>query len=791
MDNSKFGHLIQFPGDDSWALWRWAVLRSAGFTATKVLEVSDSEVSSSADEMLRMEKITSGHRVVAKDAHQTLDVEDYRQTFNSARIRISHAIRKFLNDDRFLEAIIWQNRSCFHAGISSLLRQPAERLRSRDRQNEDLVVSYLQRYCTKNDTIGFFGPVGWAELSMEVGSLSMKLGKNFLSERNVYFEQWTIEEFAESLVAKNHLRPWCIPLCSPFIYLQGTTLHQAGSDSVSVDTKIALLLHKCDGSYTAADIAGELVCSKKCDFQSINEVYKLLECMRNAGWISWSLGIPFTSNPEKVLRKRLEQVEDVRLRSSSLGALEELESLRDEVEGAAGDSEMLDTALGELNKYFAHFTGKDSVRHTDSDNLGKSLVYEDCRRDIEISVGASLLEKLSPPLSLLLESTRWFSCELASEFRKIFDEVYYKLCDQRNAKHVNFSRFISEIFPIVTGKVVPESISRVTNDFQSKWYNILAISQTESTMSFSSEQLREPVFDAFSTRLEPWKSACHNSFDIMIAAENINAIDEGRYLFVLGELHQCLNNLMQTCFLNEHPTPENLLKAFKADMPSPRVALVPSLKFPSISTRSNIYFASEDDFRMVVSTDAYGIRSDRVLEAENLVVEKINGNLCVRTRDASVRFDLIECLSDVLRTYATHHFQIVPSSTYAPRIMIDKLVISRETWSFSVDEVPFAFIENRAEAFLEARRWIRDHDMPRFVFVTVPVEAKPFYIDFDSPIFVNILARIVRKVERSDYDESDITITEMLPTFDQMWLTDREGNRYSSELRMVVVDRKK
>ena len=41
--------------------------------------------------------------------------------------------------------------------------EPAKR-NSQQRQHEALVASYLQRYCAKNDSIGFFGPVGWSQI---------------------------------------------------------------------------------------------------------------------------------------------------------------------------------------------------------------------------------------------------------------------------------------------------------------------------------------------------------------------------------------------------------------------------------------------------------------------------------------------------------------------------------------------------------------------------------------------------------------------------------------------------
>ena len=41
-----------------------------------------------------------------------------------------------------------------------------------------------------------------------------------------------------------------------------------------------------------------------------------------------------------------------------------------------------------------------------------------------------------------------------------------------------------------------------------------------------------------------------------------------------------------------------------------------------------------------------------------------------------------------------------------------------------------------------------DHGIPRFVFVKAPVEIKPLYLDLDSPIYMEILAKLIRRMSR-------------------------------------------
>jgi hypothetical protein len=72
------------------------------------------------------------------------------------------------------------------------------------------------------------------------------------------------------------------------------------------------------------------------------------------------------------------------------------------------------------------------------------------------------------------------------------------------------------------------------------------------------------------------------------------------------------------------------------------------------------------------------------------------------------------------------------------------------------------------------------------VFYRVPVELKPAAADFRSIVLVNLFAKHIRQTQAAGHTQ--YTVTEMLPDLDQLWLTDRQGRRYSSELRIIAYD---
>ena len=140
-------------------------------------------------------------------------------------------------------------------------------------------------------------------------------------------------------------------------------------------------------------------------------------------------------------------------------------------------------------------------------------------------------------------------------------------------------------------------------------------------------------------------------------------------------------------------------------------------------------------------------------------------------------------------------FKLLPPQHHSPRITIDRLVISRETWRFSPSKLSFLCDESEAgramaTRFMAIRRWAREQCIPRFVFIKVPVEEKPVYLDLDSPISIDVFSRIVRRTAAQGTDDESIQVVEMLPDPEHVWLPDAAGQRYTSELRFVAVDQK-
>jgi hypothetical protein len=199
-------------------------------------------------------------------------------------------------------------------------------------------------------------------------------------------------------------------------------------------------------------------------------------------------------------------------------------------------------------------------------------------------------------------------------------------------------------------------------------------------------------------------------------------------------------------------------------------------------------FVSPQDLRLIFSNDVCGIPASQALPIADLVVTDYGQGPLARTRDGKRHFDLIECFAGLLGMEVVDHFKIVGPTTYTPRIAIDRLVVCRETWRFLPGDLVFPYEKTDSERFLAARRWMHAHNLPRCVFVKMPTERKPFYVDFSSPILINMLAKAIRQAAERSVGGELFTVTEMLPRHDQLWLNDAQRRQYTSELRFVAVD---
>lgn len=767
--NEQDPHFIEI-ASGRWRVWRGAVLRGAGFPVHLVARLGDAHLAQMADKVVD-EAAGSVLRPVSPI------VRDFASVYEQSALAAARRLAQTARSERFREAITWQNLPL----IDSLLDRfdPEARGTARQRKRETVIASYLQRYTTKNESIGFFGPVSWARWSE--GKTHLDVGSGFLRRRSVYFENWAIDALRESIAARPSVRRQIAPRRNPSHYLdvaEGRVVRGLGRPVLLTLEQLELLL-AIDGSKTVDEITAQL--GK--DATAVDEMLRGLE---KADVVRVDLGGPLEAFPEKTLARQLAHIagpsgDEVR------GMLTRLVTARDEVARAAGDAELLRQALGALNATFVEITGRPASRMHGKTYAGRTLVYEDCQRSTEAVLSQRVLADLEAPLSLVLDSGRWLTARLAQAYERRFDELWDRATSRTGASEVPLHTLLALASrDFYTGDGLPQIARDAAAELTDRWAGILRVGKSRTPVQRDPEDLRDAVRTEFASLAPGWTSARHHSPDVMIAAADIDAVERGDYLLVLGELHLAFNTVESRALVEQHDDPVDLLRMSEAAIGGPRFVPAAPREWGSTTSRTSPPSAliSEDNVYWSVGPDDDSHLPGGSLPVAALVVCRQDGVLTVKHRSGRVLAPLVDFLGEYLSGVAVNCFALLPRARHTPRVTIGRLVVARESWRITTRECDWVNNMDEHVRYLYMRAWKRRHGLPDRAFYKVPTETKPSFVDFASPALVNVLATHVRQLAPDD----SVSLSEMLPDLNEAWLADDTGSRYTAELRMVVAE---
>jgi len=814
-----------------WTLWRAICVRGAGFAVESVIDLAAPAAAKAVDEWLARQDTCEalqqqalltceeGNRLGAPCAGSALTraikqlkankipepfeatqlvreaIERYadalgraqtqadavKQVFAEAVLATGARLRQAAKDPRMRAAMLWQNRNAVKGTVDALLRKPAGAVDSKTREHERLVASYLQRYCTKNDTIGFFGPVGWGSIDDAERAIELHVGTQLLRKRSVYFETWGVQLLAATLAADPELRPHVVPRRMPTVRLEGNVLLHSAGRATELPSEYASLIGACDGERTAAEIAA-LVCSDEhLALSGPQEVFGLLEQLVEKRVLTWSLEIPTTlARPEQNLRQQLARAPECEARTRALAIVDEFETLRTNVAAAGEDERPLDDSIAALDLAFERVTGTAAQRRGGQAYAGRTLLFEDCVRDVDLRLGRALIDRLAPALTLLLQAARWYTFEVGRRYLNELSAVHARLRAETGNPSIELLHFLSQVEDLFSGSQTRSTplVQSVIQELHARWAQVLQLPTDARRVERSAAELQSAVEQIFAAPHPGWPGARYHSPDVMIAAPSVEAIARGEYTLVLGELHTGDNTASNPVFIHQHPDASELVRCVEHDLQEPRISpVVPKER----STRADQLSISRRDFEVEFGTTRSARPRSQVIPAAELVVDYTDDTLYVRTRDGRLRFHVLAFFENYLKLESIAHFTLLAKATHVPRVTIDGVVVARERWVFDSSEFGFASRPEPLERFVATRRWVAQHGLPRLVFVKSPEETKPCFVDFDSPVFVEIFAKLARRA-------AWLSLSEMLPAVDQTWLVDHAGHSYTSELRLVAVD---
>ena len=712
-----------------WSLWRTFMVRAAGLPVALLAPVR------------------SG-----------LDADVADAAWQDALAAERTALRRAAARDEFREALTWQNRGAAVEGLARWLASPPDRDDKRARQRERLVLSYLQRYCAKNDTIGFFGPVGWGTLDDEADVMvAYRPGPGLLASRCVYLEPWAVAAFIATWLADPAFAaavPWRL---HPRAWISGDRLFGLPGTRAR-DGGQALTLEEAQALAALRDGAGTAGLPP--------------ERLRAAGWAVPALAAPWSAEPHRDVERKLARLPEVPAVAAARADLAWLAASRQAVADAAGHPGRLELALGQLETGFTERTGVASRRHAGKTYGGRTLIYEDARRDLATVAGGRLLAGVAAPLALALEAARWFTVQAGDRHRQALAAADTRLL-ARHGPGYGLPWLWDEMRAIFQGPD-PLGLDEVRAALAAGWAASLEVTADKGRRARRDSAAVGPAVRArFAAQGPGFAGARHHGIDLLVAE------GEGEALVVLGELHPGGHPFSMLAAREQSPAPAELEAAFRADLPG----------HGALPVLPDAYCRAAEDARLAphwwhVLTDP---RCDswrapeRQLQIGELVVRAGPGGPWVARRNGSALFPAEQLFERWLRLVVGAKFRLAPEAPHWPRVTVDGLVVSRETWRVDPQTVVPALSAKGAEGYRRLRRWGDALGLPERVFVGTPEEVKPFMFDRGSVLGTMLFASFARRA-------SGLVITEMLPDLPQATVPDAAGARYTGELRFVAVD---
>lgn len=738
------------------------MLRSAGFPVEGLLRLGFADLAAAADAA----------------ASPACNEDDFGVLWERRIHDLQARLLEIARSDEFQAAVAWQNLHVVETALEPLLRGDGSRRDAKRRRRERLVSMYWQRYCAKNDTIGFFGPGAWGTLAPRRPATAVAAGRSLTRSSTVYFEHWAIDAIARRLQDSFDLGPWLAPRRAPFLRLDGTCVRIPGRDDAATDDLAAAILGRADGSAPAGALVRAL--ASELDGVSADSVYERLEALRRARWVVWQVEIPPDISPERHLRGLLERIEDDAIREEAVAALTRLEAARARVAAVERDPRALRVALGDLEREFVEVTGRHARRRAGKTYGGRTLTFLECVRDVELVLGADFVDALAP-IELLLHGARWLTwrtrCEVEPSLVRAYDEVAGRSGGDVRASDLWFG-FASSI-----RDEIRQAVGIAVAELQEKLALLLLPGSASRRVAHTSTELCQRALEAFAAPSAGWGEARFASPDVLVAACE-GQIAGGDFELVLGELHPAMNSTDYQSLLPMHDSPEDVLAWLDAVCPSPRLlTALPKESPPRLTARTHPALIRDRDVVVAMTPHAALPSRGTIVNGADAVVFVEGGT--TRVGVGELVFDGIDLFAEMLKAALLDQFSLFAGS-YTPRITVDRVVVARERWTFPTATVGFPQLPRERDRYTTARRWAAEAGLPRHVFVKSPVELKPFYVDLASPVYVDVLATLLARLARSP-GGSSFQVTEMLPGPDRMWLHDRNGRVYASELRLVAV----
>lgn len=754
----------------SWKIGKYFIFRSAGFPFDLMEKIKFEKAFQAMGKWLEKGRLES---------HRQILEEIFAEELYEKRLRL----QKISSMPRFQEAIFHQNQNDYQDGayarILNFSQQEIKRnVRNRPSKRKELLAySYLQRFCTKNETVSFFGPsfIGkFAKIGKNIELKQTDLDK--IKNRKVYTAIHLLKKISDSIINDNdEIFMMLKPRLVPTVYLDGENMVDGVNGRKNklskVDYRIISLIAQGN---TVGRVSLELKRMGIGQKQVLNRLREFIKERFLLSGLEINAKVP---EADEYLFSKLSKIPSA-IKNEWFVRLNKLIQLKNKFE--KGDLTNRLNTITELRKTFSSLLTNPEARYIRDE---KGFFTEYCELNLKrLNLGNNLYHNLQDNLNLILK----LACFNESKINKLkssllyewlrnnfrnqeidVKDAFYRITDEKERKNPPF-----KFGNLDLSHNIGESLPRVFLDLVNQ-------NRETSLARFNKTELEKRLTAYLDKSDYPAATTC----DILICAPDKDTINKGTYKIVLGEIQPMRKPLSVFKFFADTSLGGfNLVKELK------RIHKILGEKY----TLGDLLFYPDDicvdsPAMLDIEYGAYSERKKNKISFYDLKLKGENNSVSLIENKKKKPILLLTPLSYFgslfsILTPVISGLRSSEKKAHFPRVEIDNFIFQREHWLFLKKYLFYTqrhYKKKGVELWLELEKWRRKEGIPKQFFLKIDSLNKPVFIDFENYFAIETLIKFCKRAKEKIY------LVEMLPGPEGLWLKDRYG-RYTSEFRLIL-----
>jgi hypothetical protein len=290
----------------------------------------------------------------------------------------------------------------------------------------------------------------------------------------------------------------------------------------------------------------------------------------------------------------------------------------------------------------------------------------------------------------------------------------------------------------------------------------------------------------------PFDEYTYPSADLQIAADSTVAISEGRYQWIVSELHPPVALLHHGVYWS--CPDKNALNQALAESAGGKPNFYFGFFAADLTAHTTVHWFDALPELSYFVAPQLGKPNWQTVPPSNaeVFIDDNTGDICLRTVDSHQYLGSFARFWIIPLGFHPFQFGLAP---HTPRLRCGRAIVQRQTWEVRADEMPPGSYKGVSTDLIKAVEYLRSvKNWPRYIYIRPSEQAlrrtgaegrdkdtKPIFIDLESYLFLETFHRWLVKA-------GELEVTEMLPAPDQLFWREADGRR-TFELRTLIVPR--